>query len=89
MQDTGAGIPREKTALIFQPFQQASSEHQREGTGLGLSISKRLIEMMNGSIHFTTPTRARLQILVRFAGAPARAQPGPKRFRSRAKFMQL
>jgi signal transduction histidine kinase/DNA-binding response OmpR family regulator len=54
VEDTGVGIATEKTGLLFQPFQQASSEHQREGTGLGLSISKRLIEMMGGTIHFTS-----------------------------------
>jgi two-component system, sensor histidine kinase and response regulator len=52
--DTGSGIQPEKTHVIFQPFEQGASEHQRGGTGLGLSISKRLVEMMGGSIHFTT-----------------------------------
>lgn len=54
VQDTGSGIAPERTQVIFQPFEQAASEHQREGTGLGLSISKRLVEMMGGSIHFAT-----------------------------------
>lgn len=54
VQDTGVGIQPEKIGVIFQPFAQASAEHQREGTGLGLSISKRLVEMLGGTIHFTT-----------------------------------
>ncbi len=54
VEDTGVGIATDKTGEIFQPFNQAAAEHQREGTGLGLSISKRLIEMMGGTIHFST-----------------------------------
>jgi len=49
--DTGAGLPPEKLAQLFQPFnrlgQEAGSE---EGTGIGLVVSKRLIELMNGAI---------------------------------------
>lgn len=52
--DTGPGIQADKSEIIFQPFQQAASEHQREGTGLGLSISKRLVEMMSGRIGFVS-----------------------------------
>ena len=54
VEDTGAGIAAEKSGLLFQPFQQASIGHQRDGAGLGLSISKRLVEMMGGSIQFTS-----------------------------------
>jgi PAS domain S-box-containing protein len=51
VQDTGEGLPPEKLAQLFQPFnrlgQEAGSE---EGTGIGLVVSKRLVELMGGEI---------------------------------------
>ncbi|MGZ3775523.1 MAG: ATP-binding protein [Pseudobdellovibrionaceae bacterium] len=54
--DTGIGIAQDKIAQLFQPFTQADSSITRKfgGTGLGLSICKRLTEMMNGDIQFTS-----------------------------------
>ena len=50
--DTGAGIPQDRTEAVFESFTQADGSTQRKfgGTGLGLTISKRLVELMGGSI---------------------------------------
>lgn len=52
--DTGAGIPEEARAYIFEPFRQVDNEitHTNQGTGLGLSICKQLVELMEGQINF-------------------------------------
>ena len=53
--DSGHGIPPEKQALIFEPFQRLGEEAgEVEGTGIGLTISKKLTEMMSGTIGFTS-----------------------------------
>ena len=48
--DTGPGIPPEKQAKVFEPFQQADSTIRRSfgGSGLGLSISKHFVELHGG-----------------------------------------
>jgi PAS domain S-box-containing protein len=52
VQDTGIGIPADKTAAIFNSFTQADVSLARRfgGTGLGLSIAKGLTEQMGGKI---------------------------------------
>jgi CheY-like chemotaxis protein len=57
VQDTGIGIPLDKQATIFQPFQRAGQEAGPiEGTGIGLVITKRLASLMHGDVDFeSTP----------------------------------
>jgi len=49
--DTGSGIPAEKLARLFTPFERLGAEQSAiEGTGLGLALSQRLMQAMGGSI---------------------------------------
>lgn len=54
--DTGIGISQKDQQHIFSPFEQQETKDSRsfEGTGLGLSITKKIIELMNGSIHLNS-----------------------------------
>ncbi len=51
IRDTGAGLPPEKLAQLFQPFNRLGQEAgAEEGTGIGLVVTKRLVELMGGTI---------------------------------------
>ncbi len=51
VQDTGAGIPPEERAAIFEAYRQSGDARSRRGgTGLGLSIAQRLVGMHGGTI---------------------------------------
>jgi signal transduction histidine kinase len=51
VQDSGEGLPPEKLAQLFQPFNRLGQETTAvEGTGIGLVVCKRLVELMGGSI---------------------------------------
>ena len=51
VRDDGPGIPPERRARLFVPFERLGAERSAvEGTGLGLALSKRLVEAMDGTI---------------------------------------
>ena len=51
IRDTGAGLPPEKLAQLFQPFNRLGQEGSaEEGTGIGLVVTKRLVQLMGGTI---------------------------------------
>jgi PAS domain S-box-containing protein len=53
VKDSGVGIPLEKHASLFQPFQRAGQETGPiEGTGIGLVITRRLAALMGGDVGF-------------------------------------
>ena len=51
VKDTGPGMPPEKLAQLFQPFNRLGQEAGAvAGTGIGLVVTKRLVELMEGTI---------------------------------------
>ena len=50
--DTGVGIPADRQAAVFEPFEQSSAETAIRfgGTGLGLTIARDLVKAMGGAI---------------------------------------
>jgi PAS domain S-box-containing protein len=55
VKDTGIGIAPEKHDRLFEPFSQAhQSTREYGGTGLGLSIARRLVELMGGTLEFSS-----------------------------------
>lgn len=56
VKDTGIGIPAAAQPMLFQKFTQADSSVRRSygGSGLGLAICKRLVEMMDGEVGFSS-----------------------------------
>lgn len=55
VRDTGIGIPADRLAELFQPFNRLGREHGAiEGTGIGLTICKRLLEAMGSELRVET-----------------------------------
>lgn len=52
--DEGIGIPLEDQKHMFDRFFRASNAGNVQGTGLGLNIVKRYVELLDGSISFTS-----------------------------------
>jgi len=81
--DNGLGIPDNKRHKIFEPFQRAGQEAGPiEGTGIGLTISKRLAELMQGSVGFTSTegegSEFWIEIPIDRSGIAAPARPSPE-----------
>jgi signal transduction histidine kinase/CheY-like chemotaxis protein len=83
VRDTGVGIPKDKQAIIFDPFSQADGSTTRRfgGTGLGLTISARLVAAMGGTLTVDSePGRgSAFHFVVRLATVadPERIWPAP------------
>ena len=55
VEDTGLGIPKDRQAELFEPFNRLGREAGSiEGTGIGLALSRRLMHLMGGKIGFSS-----------------------------------
>ena len=61
--DTGAGIPAERLATIFDDFVTT----KKRGLGLGLAISKRILEQLDGAITVASTVGRGTTFTMRFA----------------------
>jgi PAS domain S-box-containing protein len=51
VKDSGVGLPPEKIAQLFQPFNRLGQENGIvEGTGIGLVVTRRLVDLMEGTL---------------------------------------
>ncbi len=50
VEDTGIGIPADKTDKLFSYFYQVNSADDSQGTGLGLSLVREFVKLHNGEI---------------------------------------
>lgn len=48
VEDTGVGIPPDKLATIFEPFEYGYQPSVQQGAGLGLVICQKLVQLMGG-----------------------------------------
>jgi PAS domain S-box-containing protein len=58
VKDSGIGIPEEEQKNMFERFFRAKNAINIQGTGLGLNILKKYIDIMNGTISFTSREHA-------------------------------
>ncbi|MGO1120613.1 PAS domain-containing protein [Rhodovibrionaceae bacterium A322] len=82
IRDTGQGIPIERQAELFQPFNRLGAEDSDiEGTGIGLSITRKLVTLMDGTIDFSSQQGQGSTFTVSFPlerfGSDKTALPGP------------
>ncbi|MBA4054057.1 MAG: PAS domain-containing sensor histidine kinase [Marivirga sp.] len=64
--DRGIGIPEDQQENIFQRFYRAGNTSDIQGTGLGLNIVKSYVELLGGTIHFSSKPNEGTTFFVEF-----------------------
>lgn len=69
IKDSGIGIPEEQQKNLFSKFFRADNAREIQGTGLGLNIVKRYVDLLNGTINFTSKENAGTTFTLTFPDA--------------------
>ena len=71
--DTGCGIPNDKLAFVFSPYEQLDNHFRRAlpGTGLGLSLVRAMMGLHGGRISITSPPGRGTAITLHFPPPPS------------------
>ncbi|HWZ02810.1 MAG TPA: PAS domain-containing sensor histidine kinase [Mucilaginibacter sp.] len=64
--DEGIGIPKKEQQNLFGKFYRASNVNNIQGTGLGLNIVKRYVELLDGTVSFTSKQGLGTTFIVKF-----------------------
>jgi signal transduction histidine kinase len=57
--DEGAGIPSDRHAEVFQPFNRLGADRSNiQGAGIGLAITRQMVELMGGRVGFRSEAGA-------------------------------
>jgi signal transduction histidine kinase len=73
IEDSGIGIPKDKTEKIFERFYQVDSSLSKKykGTGIGLSIVKMVAELMGGTVECDSELGKGTKFIVKISFAKA------------------
>ncbi len=66
IKDTGIGIAKENTDLIFEPFYRVKSQAKAEGFGLGLAMAKSFLKMHGASITVESESGQGSEFILKF-----------------------
>jgi len=66
IRDEGIGIPASDQSRLFQTFFRANNAIHIQGTGMGLHIVKRFLDIMGGTIHFTSEENKGSTFVIQF-----------------------
>ena len=62
--DSGAGIPKEIIAKIFDPFFRGDVSRSTEGAGLGLTLARKIIENHKGTISIKSEEKKGTSVII-------------------------
>jgi signal transduction histidine kinase len=66
IKDTGIGIAKENSDLIFEPFYRVRSQEKAQGFGLGLAMAKSFLKMHGASIVVESETGQGSEFILKF-----------------------